>query len=290
MAGGGRGSRPFSSKARSVITLVMMASAALLVFLIFNIVGLPTGNNIEIQKGGAIIALQNPQLVGRTTLLDGQVTPPKVQVLSWEPRAFVYYNMLSDEECDHLITLARPNMVKSTVVDSATGRSKDSRVRTSSGTFLNRGQDAIIKGVEEKIAQFTLIPVDHGEGLQVLHYEVGQKYEAHYDYFHDTFNTQNGGQRIATVLMYLSDVAAGGETVFPAAKVNNKTLDWEGQSKCAKAGLAVRPKKGMALLFWSLDPDTQKDPKSLHGGCPVIEGDKWSATKWLHIDKYSVPS
>lgn len=44
---------------------------------------------------------------------------------------------------------------------------------------------------------------EHGEGLQVLHYEVGQKYEPHYDYFLDEFNTQNGGQRIATVLMYL---------------------------------------------------------------------------------------
>lgn len=44
---------------------------------------------------------------------------------------------------------------------------------------------------------------DHGEGLQILHYEVGQKYEPHYDYFLDEFNTQNGGQRIATLLMYL---------------------------------------------------------------------------------------
>lgn len=44
---------------------------------------------------------------------------------------------------------------------------------------------------------------EHGEGLQVLHYEVGQKYEPHYDYFQDEFNTRNGGQRIATVLMYL---------------------------------------------------------------------------------------
>lgn len=44
---------------------------------------------------------------------------------------------------------------------------------------------------------------EHGEGLQVLHYEVGQKYEAHYDYFLDEYNTKNGGQRTATVLMYL---------------------------------------------------------------------------------------
>jgi hypothetical protein len=44
---------------------------------------------------------------------------------------------------------------------------------------------------------------EHGEGLQVLHYEAGQKYEPHFDYFHDDFNTKNGGQRIATLLMYL---------------------------------------------------------------------------------------
>lgn len=44
---------------------------------------------------------------------------------------------------------------------------------------------------------------EHGEGLQVLQYKESEKYEAHYDYFHDAFNTKNGGQRIATVLMYL---------------------------------------------------------------------------------------
>lgn len=120
------------------------------------------------------------------------------------------------------------------------------RVRTSSGTFLARGRDKIIRNIEKKIANFTFLPVgkllifcplyllfitiydchllfvsmmfhkiqnlffnpkpqytEHGEGLQILHYEVGQKYEPHYDYFQDEYNTKNGGQRIATVLMYL---------------------------------------------------------------------------------------
>ena len=27
--------------------------------------------------------------------------------------------------------------------------------------------------------------------------------QAHFDYFHDQLNTQNGGQRVATVLLYL---------------------------------------------------------------------------------------
>ena len=44
---------------------------------------------------------------------------------------------------------------------------------------------------------------EHGEGLQVLHYEVGQKYEPHFDYFLEEYSTANGGQMLATVLMYL---------------------------------------------------------------------------------------
>ncbi|XP_062163461.1 probable prolyl 4-hydroxylase 3 isoform X2 [Alnus glutinosa] len=125
------------------------------------------------------------------------------EILAWEPRAFIYRNFLSKEECEYLISLAKPHMKKSTVVDSITGQSKDSRVRTSSGMFLRRGRDKIVRDVEKRIADFTFIPVEHGEGIQILHYEVGQKYEPHFDYFLDEFNTKNGGQRIATVLMYL---------------------------------------------------------------------------------------
>ena len=53
------------------------------------------------------------------------------------------------------------------------------------------------------VSELTLQFTEHGEGLQVLHYEVGKKYDAHYDYFLDEFNTKNGGQRMATLLMYL---------------------------------------------------------------------------------------
>nr|CAD1830731.1 unnamed protein product [Ananas comosus var. bracteatus] len=148
----------------------------------------------------------------------GERGPQWTEVVSWEPRAFIYHNFLSKEECEYLIELATPHMVKSTVVDSTTGKSKDSRVRTSSGMFLLRGRDRVIRAIEKRIADYTFIPAEHGEGLQVLHYEVGQKYEPHFDYFLDEFNTKNGGQRMATLLMYLSDVEEGGETIFPMPK------------------------------------------------------------------------
>ncbi|KAM0967594.1 hypothetical protein FF1_016108 [Malus domestica] len=211
------------------------------------------------------------------------------EVISWEPRAFIYHNFLSKDECDYLINLAKPHMVKSTVVDSKTGKSKDSSVRTSSGMFLRRGRDKIIRDIEKRIADFTFIPVEHGDGLQVLHYEVGQKYDAHFDYFADEFNTKNGGQRVATLLMYLSDVEEGGETVFPTAKGSISSVPWWNElSECGKQGLALKPKMGDALLFWSMRPDATLDPSSLHGACPVIRGNKWSCTKWMHLQEYKV--
>lgn len=61
---------------------------------------------------------------------------------------------------------------------------------------------------------------ENGESIQILHYQNGEKYEPHYDYFHDKNNQALGGHRIATVLMYLSNVEKGGETIFPNAEVS----------------------------------------------------------------------
>jgi prolyl 4-hydroxylase len=55
--------------------------------------------------------------------------------------------------------------------------------------------------------------------MQILRCKRGEKYEPKYDYFTDSVNTMHGGHRVATVLLYLTDVAEGGETVFPLAKV-----------------------------------------------------------------------
>ncbi|KAI5684023.1 hypothetical protein M9H77_05251 [Catharanthus roseus] len=277
-------SRRTASSSTLIFAMIIMFSFLLLILLALGILSIPSSSRGSPKAHDLSTMVHNTVDRGDG---DEERGDQWVEVISWEPRAVIYHNFLSKEECEYLINLAKPNMQKSTVVDSATGKSKDSRVRTSSGTFLARGRDKTIREIEKRIADFTFIPVENGEGLQVLHYEVGQKYEPHYDYFLDEYNTQNGGQRIATVLMYLSDVEEGGETVFPSAKGNISAVPWWNElSECGKGGLSVKPKMGDALLFWSMKPDATLDPSSLHGGCPVIRGNKWSSTKWMRVHEY----
>ncbi|XP_020577345.1 probable prolyl 4-hydroxylase 6 [Phalaenopsis equestris] len=215
--------------------------------------------------------------------------PTKVIQLSWNPRAFLYKGFLSDEECEHLIVLAKDKLEKSMVADNDSGKSIKSEVRTSSGMFLGKNQDEIVGRIERRIAAWTFLPEENGESIQILHYENGEKYEPHYDYFHDKSNQALGGHRIATVLMYLSNVVKGGETIFPNSKEKLTQVKDDTWSNCAKNGYAVKPMKGDALLFFSLHLDATTDPESLHGSCPVIEGEKWSATKWIHVRSFEKP-
>jgi len=209
----------------------------------------------------------------------------QVELLSWQPRAWVVHKLLTEEECDHLIQISSSRLQRSGVVDVNSGRPLQSNIRTSQGTFLGRGQDPIVDRIEDKIATWTMIPKDNGEGLQVLKYKEGQEYQAHFDYFFHAGGVENGGNRMATVLLYLNTPEEGGETVFPIAK---KPRTWKGSgwSDCGKNGLGVRPKKGDALLFWSLQPNGLLDTYSKHAGCPVLRGEKWTATKWMHVGKF----
>ena len=82
----------------------------------------------------------------------------RVEQVSWRPRAFLFHNFLTDEECEHMKGLARANLVASTVVDSKTGKQLNSSVRTSSGTFLKRGEDEVVRRIEKRISLVTMIP------------------------------------------------------------------------------------------------------------------------------------
>ena len=150
------------------------------------------------QHSAQAIFRDHPQAYGAAAdALDGGLDARDswVEHLSWSPRASLHHAFLTRRECEHLIDLARPHMEPSTVVDNVSGERQPSKVRTSSGMFLQRGADEVVSRIEDKIAAATGIPASHGEGLQVLLYEDGQRYEPHFDYFHEQVNQANGGQR-----------------------------------------------------------------------------------------------
>ncbi|GJP32035.1 hypothetical protein CLOM_g16579 [Closterium sp. NIES-68] len=211
-----------------------------------------------------------------------------IQLSAWKPRAYLYKGFLSDAECDHLVSLAKPRLERSEVTDSEDGHSEVSAVRTSSGMFLDKAEDAVVRAIEDRISLWTFLPVENQESLQILRYGVGQQYEAHHDYFDDPVNTQQGGHRFVTVLMYLNNVTRGGETTFPEHK--DPTPKDDSWTDCAKGVLAVKPVRGDALLFYNLHPDGSVDPSSLHHACPVEAGEKWSAPKWIHVHNYDSPA
>lgn len=198
----------------------------------------------------------------------------RVHVLSaqQDPRIVVFGGLLSDEECDALIALARPRMARSRTVETKTGGEEINVDRTSDGMFFQRGETPLIERIEQRIAQLLRWPLENGEGLQILHYGPGTEYKPHYDYFDPREPgtptiLKRGGQRVGTLVMYLGEPERGGGTVFPDVR------------------LEVAPKRGNAVFFSYDRP--HPSTRTLHGGSPVLAGEKWIATKWLREREFA---
>ncbi len=179
-----------------------------------------------------------------------------------EPLVVILGNVLSDEECDELIRLSTDKMHRSKI-----GVTHDvNEIRTSSSMFFQENENDIITNIEKRIASIMNIPIEHGEGIQILKYTPGQEYKAHFDFFTSTSKATNNN-RISTMVMYLNDVEHGGETFFP------------------KLNFSVSPQKGMAVYFEYFYNDKSINELTLHGGAPVITGEKWVATQWMRRQK-----
>ncbi len=184
------------------------------------------------------------------------------------PALTVLSGVLDDAECAELIERARGRLRPSTLVDPTTGRDIVSGQRNSEGMFFRLREDAFIARIDERFAEIMQMPIAHGEGLQVLHYPTGAGSAPHFDFLAPT-NTANlasigrSGQRVATMVAYLNDVPAGGETDFPAV------------------GWSVTPQRGHAVLFADCDARGEPDHDSVHASRPVDRGEKWVVTKWM---------
>ncbi len=207
-----------------------------------------------------------PAELNGDSLLDAGDREVRVLASMLLPRVVVLGGLLSNEECDAFIALAQPKLSRSTTVDPDSGGDLVHADRTSRGMSFTRGENSLCARIEARIARLLDWPLENGEGLQVLNYGPGAQYKPHYDYFDPALSGSNatllrGGQRVASVVIYLNTPERGGATVFP------------------EAHLEVSAIRGNAVFFSYDRPHPMT--RTLHGGAPVRAGEKWIMSKWL---------
>lgn len=172
-----------------------------------------------------------------------------------------FVGFLTEAECAAAIDAAkRKGMARSTIAKAL----KTSDARTSSTVFLARDDDPVVARIFDKVSSLMEVPPSQMEGLQILSYAEGQRYDAHYDPCFKCKADNGHLLREHTVLMYLNDDFEGGATDFPLARCS------------------VAPVKGMAAVFTSMK-DGQIIKESKHAGMPVARGTKWLATVWITL-------
>lgn len=209
----------------------------------------------------------------------------KEEVVNYEPRIAIFHDVISPTNIDHLKSIASKGFTRSTVFLENTGPNgqvtygKLDNVRVSQTSWIGTDEYPELSRLENRIKLTTGLSAEykpvrsHSEKFQVLNYGVGGMYTVHYDYtgymlgipsnLLDSEDIRTSGERVATWMFYLNDVKAGGATVFPEVKTR------------------IPVAKGGAAFWYNVRPSGATDPRTLHGGCPVLVGSKWVSNKWI---------
>ena len=186
----------------------------------------------------------------------------------------VYPNVLTSEECEQIIELSKQNgLSQSHIVTDDSLSGYDNNFRKSDQTWIPALSHPALQKLSELSVKLTQLPSENQEMVQIVRYEKGGKFDAHFDPCVKGESickqmNRDAGQRRSTLLVYLNDVSDGGETEF------------------VNIGVKVKPEKGKAILFWSTDENENVIPESKHRGNELKSGEKWIATIWSHSRKY----
>jgi prolyl 4-hydroxylase len=205
-------------------------------------------------------------------------------------------DFLTPDECNQIITMAKTRLAQSYTWDVVTASSKVNDYRKSEQMFFNTRENPLVASIEERIAQLTGLPVANGEGLQVVFYKPGGYYYSHWDYFSPEYEgnqgvINRGGQRIATVLMYLNNMYTNfiSEKITPQQEKEMGDKAPIGDTWFEKMDLSVKPDKvGKTIFWWNVKQDgVTVDPTTYHSGRPVPQGGtKIIMTKWLRAGTF----
>ncbi len=198
--------------------------------------------------------------------------PRKIETVSLRPHIAVLHEFITPSESKEIVDFASPKLMRSSMVGKSLNGSIDDR-RVSEQTWMTEELEAAQRLTNriDQFLDFEATSNEHSESYQVANYGLAGQYFVHYDQTmmdkrslqaRELFNIQKG-DRLATLMGYLTDVLAGGYTVFPMV------------------GAFVKPRKGSLVLWWNMDQAGGYETLVRHGGCPVMIGSKWITNKWI---------
>nr|CDJ87150.1 Prolyl 4-hydroxylase alpha-subunit and Tetratricopeptide TPR2 and Oxoglutarate iron-dependent oxygenase domain containing protein [Haemonchus contortus] len=197
-----------------------------------------------------------------------RLAPIKVEILRLEPLAVLFKEVMSEYEAEVIKATATPKLKRATVQNAVTGDLETASYRISKSAWLKEEEHEVIARINRRIGDMTNLNQATSEDLQVANYGLGGHYDPHFDFARkeekNAFKTLNTGNRLATVLYYMTKPELGGATVFN------------------HLGTAVFPSKFDALFWYNLMRSGEGDMRTRHAACPVLLGVKWVSNKWIH--------
>ena len=194
---------------------------------------------------------------------------PKVyRVPAEHAEIFAVGDFMSPAECRRMIEMIDVVARPSAVFDVDYGAD----YRTSySGDVDPR--DPFVKKISRRIDDLLGLDPSWGERIQGQRYLPGQQFQQHNDWFFTNAGywpteSQRGGQRSWTTMVFLNDVEEGGSTDF------------------TRLGLSIEPKQGALLAWNNADPEGVPNEWTMHAGTPVKAGVKYIITKWYRTRRW----
>lgn len=195
------------------------------------------------------------------------VEMPEGERLCDAPSITRFERLFSTEECAWLAAAAAPMLEPAVVVDPGSGRQVRDPVRVcDSAGFTWPLENPAIHALNRRLAAASRTAVLQGEPLQVLRYRPGGEYRPHFDAIPGFANP-----RTMTMLVWLNEDYAGGETHFPTP------------------GVKLKGRTGDAILFRNTGADGRRDPAAGHAGLPVTAGEKLIASRWIRERRFEMP-
>jgi len=193
-----------------------------------------------------------------------------------DPDDFMIYefdDFLTPEECQSLMETASKKLKPSLVYNEESDK-QDPNYRISDQAWFKNSKHPVVIKIDEAVSKMCGLPPEHFEELQVVRYKPGGYFRPHFDAcegdeeFCARMN-QDGGPRLWTFMVYLTDDYTGGRTVFTKLK------------------RTIEPKQGKLIVFQNTRLGSEDIIQvSHHGGKKVETGEKWICNKWVRHRPY----